>query len=332
MLSIIIVNYHSVQLIGDCISSIKQFSGNLSHEIIIVDNGSSEKDKENIQLSFSDIRWISMGYNSGFARANNEGIRQARGETVLLLNPDTLMEDNAIEICYNRFKDSDYTGGGVQLLNPDRSPQISGNYFIKGGVNNLLPLPFLGKVVKWLGSSLNVKKTNVPEAKERVEVDWINGAFLMVKKKDIEKAGLLDEDFFLYAEEIEWCSRLRKYGALCVYGDLHVLHLEGGAANKAFDSSGKGYYNLYDRKGRQILLSNFVRIRKQFGVAWFVLHLCFYLAEIPFFLVTVIFQKLFQKQSYPGFIQFWGYLSNLGFLLGKAFIIIRNKPYFYKAL
>jgi hypothetical protein len=179
---------------------------------------------------------------------------------------------------------------------------------------------------------LKVKKTNVPEAKERVEVDWINGAFLMVKKKDIEKAGLLDEDFFLYAEEIEWCSRLRKYGPLCVYGDLHVIHLEGGTANEAFDSSGKGYYNLYDRKGRQILLSNFVRIRKQFGIAWFLFHLCFYLVEIPFFLLTIIFRKFLRKQSYPGFLQWRGYLNNLGFLLGKAFLIIKNKPYFYKAL
>lgn len=332
MLSIIIVNYNSEALIKDCITSIYQFTPNLPIEILVVNNSSSTEGKTRIQDAFSQVRWLQMSYNAGFARANNEGIRQAKGDVVLLLNPDTLIEDKAIDNCYKRFISSQYVGCGVQLLNPDRTPQISGNYFITGGVNNLLPLPFFGRFIKWLGTSLKVKKTNVPEAKGEVEVDWVNGAFLMVKKKAIEKAGLLDEDFFLYAEEIEWCSRLRKLGPLCIYGDLHVIHLQGETANETFASEGKGYYNLFDRKGRQILLSNFVRIRKQFGAGWFLIHLLFYLMEIPFFLGVVCIQKISGKQTGYKFSQLKGYVNNIMYLVGQSVTILKNKPHFYKAL
>jgi GT2 family glycosyltransferase len=124
------------------------------------------------------------------------------------------------------------------------------------------------------------------------EVDWINGAFIMAKKESLEKPGLLDEDFFLYAEEIEWCSRIRKFGKICIYGNLHAIHLQGETANQAFDSSGKGYYNLHDRKGRQILVSNFLRIRKQFGRGWFLFHVLCYFAEIPFFFLLVLIRTI----------------------------------------
>ncbi len=102
-----------------------------------------------------------MNYNSGFARANNEGIRNANGESILLLNPDTIIEDNAIEKCYYAFNESNYVACGVQLLNVDRTPQISGNYAMKGGLNYLLPLPFTGNILKFFASIFNVKKPNV---------------------------------------------------------------------------------------------------------------------------------------------------------------------------
>ena len=158
---------------------------------------------------------------------------------MLLLNSDTINENNAVALCASRLEASDYIACGVQLLHPDRAPQISGNYFTVGGLNQLMMLPFVGKLARRMGYALGVKSTNVPEAKGVVEVDWINGAFLMVKKEAIEKAGLLDEDFFLYYEEIEWCSRLRKNGKMCIYGDLHVVHLMGATADKAFKSTSK---------------------------------------------------------------------------------------------
>jgi GT2 family glycosyltransferase len=330
-LSVIIVNYRSASLVIDCLESLLQFNPALNKEIIVVDNDSGDNSRERILQKFADIIWLQMNYNAGFARANNEGIRHSKGDTILLLNPDVLFEDDSIGQCHKRLQQSRHVGAGVQLLNPDRTPQITGSYFITGGINHFLPLPVLGKLLKWLGTKFNVKKTNVPKAMGEVEVDWINGAFLMIKKDAIEKAGLLDEDFFLYAEEIEWCSRLRQYGSFCVYGDLHAIHLQGETANEAFGSSGKGYFTLSDKRGRQIMLSNFVRIRKQFGLGWFVFHTLIYLAEIPFFFFRVCWQSVFSKKGYT-FLQFRGYCKNLLVVMKHGFAIIRNKPHFYKVL
>jgi len=331
LLSIIIVNYRSYALLINCIKSIDQFNADLAKEIIVVDNNSSDDSKEKILSNYPDIIWIQMNYNAGFARANNEGIRHSKGDIILLLNPDVIFEEDSIGQCYKRLEQSGYIGAGVQLLNPDKTPQITGSYFIKGGINHFLPLPVLGKLFKWLGTQLKVRKTNVPEAKGEVAVDWINGAFLMVKKSAIEKAGLLDEDFFLYSEEIEWCSRIGKYGSFCVYGDLRAIHLQGETANKAFGSSGQGYFNLWDKKGKQIMLSNFVRIRKQFGIAWFLFHLIVYIIEVPLSFCKVCWNRLLSQRDFT-FSQFKGYCKNVFTVIKHSLIIIQNKPHFYKVL
>jgi len=332
-LSIIIVNYKTPGLVIDCLRTVYEQGGGLDFEVIVIDNASGDDSRERILRAFPDVRWSDMGYNAGFARANNAGIRMSQGDTVLLLNSDTLVEGGAITRCYELFAASSYVACGVQLLNADRTPQISGNFFMKGGLNYLLPLPYLGAVIKRAGELFKVDKPNVPEADALVQVDWINGAFLMVKKVAIEKAGLMDEDFFLYAEEAEWCGRLRKLGKLCIYGQLHVIHLQGASANETFGSEGKGYYNLYDRKGLQIMLSTFVRIRKQFGSGWFLVLLAFYLLEVPVFLAGVLLSRLFRgRRSRYTFNQFRQYCKNFMTVMGKTIIILRNKPYFYKVL
>jgi GT2 family glycosyltransferase len=331
-LSIIIVNYKTPGLILDCLRTVYRETSEPEFEVIVVDNASGDDSRQIVEAVYPSVRWIQMTYNTGFARANNEGIRQSLGSVVLLLNSDTLIEGKAIEGCLGKFTLSSYVACGVQLLNTDRSAQISGNFFMKGGLNYLLPLPFLGSMIKSAGRLFQVAAPNVPEAKELVEVDWINGAFLMVKKSAIAQAGLMDEDFFLYAEEAEWCGRLRKLGKLCIYGQYHVVHLQGVSANDTFGSSGKGYYNFYDRKGLQIMLSNFVRIRKQFGVEWFFVQLFVYWLEVPVFAAGIVVSRLLgRKRDYT-----WGmfrqYCSNICFVAGKSRTIIQNKPYFYKVL
>lgn len=330
-LSIIIVNHKSAQLICDCVQSIYAQQSTISFEIIVVDNNSQDGSEEKILKMFPEIIWIQMDYNSGFARANNEGIRKSKGEIVLLLNGDTIIENNAIEKCYDNLYNSEFVACGVQLLHTDRTPQISGNYAMKGGLNYLLPLPFLGSLFKFCANSIGVKKPNVPDATGIVEVDWINGAFLMVKKEAMAKAGLLDEDFFLYAEEAEWCHRLKKTGKLCIYGDINVIHLQGKTANEIFNSSGKGYMNLFDRKGRQIMLSNLVRIRKEFGAIWFIFILSVYTFEIPVFFIGVLISKIGFSKKYS-FSQVKNYTGNIFSIIKLSPKIINSRPYFYKVL
>ena len=175
---------------------------------------------------------------------------------------------------------SAYVACGVQLVNPDRTPQISGSYFVRGGMNHLLPLPYLGALVKRAGRVLGAKVPNVPNARSLVEVDWINGAFLMVKKEAITLAGLMDEDFFLYAEEIEWCSRLRKLGKLALYGQYRVVHIQGASANESFGSYGKGYYNLYGPEGTSRSCCPILCASESSSEwSWFLLQLSIYLFE-----------------------------------------------------
>ena len=332
-LSIIIINYKSAGLLADCLRTVYEQTASISFEVIVVDNFSNDDSERQLTTAFPRIKWIQMLYNAGFARANNAGIRASTGKAVLLLNPDTLITEAAIEHCYLSLQGSPYIAAGVQLLNADGSPQISGNYAMRGGLNYLLPLPYLGNFIKWLGNAFKVSKPNVPNATQTVEVDWINGAFLMVKRAAIEKAGLLDEDFFLYAEEAEWCSRLKKAGPLCIFGQYKVIHLQGETANQTFGSEGKGYYNLYDKKGLQIMVSNFVRIRKEFGIGWFLFDLSMYVAAMPVFPAALLGDMLANgKKAAYRWEQVRPYMKNVLKLIWLSPRILANQPYFYKVL
>jgi GT2 family glycosyltransferase len=330
-LSIVLVNFKSPQLHIDCLTELYKDPVASTFEVIEVDNNSGDDSRQRITSAFPQVKWLQLDSNAGFSRANNAGMRIATGDAMLLLNGDTLPRGKDVEECYRRLMSSEYVACGVQLLNADGSHQITGNYVMKGGLNYLLPVPYLGAIVKALGTLVKVEKPHVPDKVGTIEVDWINGAFLMVKKEAIEKAGMMDEDFFLYAEESEWCGRIRKVGKICLYGDLEVVHLQGVTANLAFGSDGKGYVNIYDRKGLQLMLSNFVRIRKQFGVGWFLFQLLFYIFDIPVFFVMMLLSRLVGKASYT-WAQFRQYCRNVGVVLGKSLTIIRNKPYFYKVI
>ncbi|MBA2745330.1 MAG: glycosyltransferase family 2 protein [Flavisolibacter sp.] len=330
-LSIIIVNYRSGSLVIDCIRSLQRFNEILPYEIIVVDNSSCDGSDEMILSVFPVIRFIQMGYNAGFARANNAGIRAAKGEVFLLLNPDTISVDDSIQRCYQQLMNSDHIAAGVQLLDQELKPQISGNYFVKGGLNHLLPIPYWGGMIKWLGYRSNVKIPNVREAKPVEVVDWISGAFLMVKKVGIMKAGLMVEDFFLYAEEVEWCHRLGNFGQLCIFGDLKIIHLEGGSINKDQQIPEKGYYNLFDRKGLQLMVSNHLRVRKQYSVFWFLFLLLNYSwGCVFFFIVSTIHRLLLLKSPFDDWVLAGKFAKNVLRLWALAPKIISGRPHFYK--
>ena len=331
-LSIIIVNYKTPQLVLDCLASIYKYDVT-DVEIILVDNNSDDGIQQILEQHYPLVIFIQMKYNAGFARANNAAIKIAKGENILLLNSDTLNLNDAINKCDNLLRVSDFAAAGVQLLNEDKSPQISGNYAMKGGLNYLLPIPYTGSFLKMTATFFKVKKPNVPDTQNTIEVDWINGAFLMVKKIIVDKSGLLDEDFFLYSEESEWCSRIKKYGKLCIFGELNVLHLQGESAHTAFKTADKGYSNLFDRKGLQIMLSSFVRIRKEFGVAWFLFDLLIYILSIPVFFVGMFISYILHFKSPKYKInQFVGFCKNVLFVVKTVPTIIRNEPHFYKVI
>ena len=178
-LSIIIINYKSANHVLACIQSIYNETEKYSFEIIVVDNNSEDDSELKIRKAFPDVKWIQSGYNAGFARANNFGIREANGEFILVLNADTIVLENALDRSIDLFKSkTDAVACGVQLLNPDGTHQISGAYFKKGGLNVLLPLPYLGRFIRYMGYKLKSKIPSVTEVVAVQEVDWIVGAFM----------------------------------------------------------------------------------------------------------------------------------------------------------
>ena len=123
--SIIIVNFKAPQLVLDCLGTLLRPAAPPGLEVIVVDNFSQDDSESRIRQAFPEVRWIQMGYNSGFARANNAGMQAAGSDIFLLLNSDTLNENNAIVQCLERFRRSDYVACSVQLLNADRSPHVA---------------------------------------------------------------------------------------------------------------------------------------------------------------------------------------------------------------
>ncbi len=331
MLSIIIVNYQSAHLIADSLRTLEEFNPGLEKEVIVVDNCSNDPNLDDLKRLYPYLLLIHMSGNAGFARANNAGMEVARGEQILLLNPDTLSLDDSITRCDRLLKMSEFVGAGVQQLNADCTPQISGSFFVKGGLNHILPIPYWGDFVRWLAYRVKTPVPNVTVARGNEEVDWISGAFLMVKRHAIEAAGMMDEDFFLYAEEVEWCSRLRKIGRLCIFGDLRIIHLEGATINKAAEAPEKGYYNLYDRKGLQLMVSNHLRVRKQYGIFWFLLLLMNYTWGMLLFYPAGFFHRLVTlRNPFSHFPKAWSFTKNLARLWLKTPVILSGHPHFFK--
>lgn len=332
LLSIIIVNYKSTADIQNCLrSATTSLIENKDIEWIVVDNDSKDGSDQILSNEFPFIQYIQMDYNAGFARANNAGIKIAKGDQVLLLNPDTLIMAGSIEKCVERLVQSNHIACGVQLIHADGAPQFSGSKFVNGGLNHLLDLPYWGASLKAIASLLNANKPSVIKAIKEQKVDWISGAFLMVKKWAIEKAGFMDEEFFLYAEEVEWCSRLGKWGSMCLYGDIEIVHFIGSSIQHATASADNSYTNLSDKKGLQLMVSNHLRIRKQYGVFWYLFQLLnFTWAIVYAFLMSFILHLAHGKNPFTDFNKLMGFTKNVSKLWGYSYPMIIRKPYFYK--
>ncbi len=332
-LSIILVNYKSPQLVLDCVQSIYNQTSKISFELLIVDNASGDNSKEIIGNKFPEIKWIQLDYNAGFARGNNAAIKVANGELILLLNTDTIVLDNALEKAVALFrKEKDIAACGVQLLNTDGSHQISGAHFVKGGLNLLLPLPYLGKFIRYWGYKLKTRVPSITSIEDKVAIDWIVGAFILTSKHIIEKAGMLDEDFFMYAEEIEWCSRLKKQGDMYLFSEPKIIHIGGGTSGDFYDTTeSENGKNLWNRKGRQVLVSLVLRIRKQYGLLWYFIMLFILTVETIIFPIGLLFENIlrFGKAKYQ-WLSVKNYFVNVLYVYKYLPKMILNKPFFYK--
>ena len=334
-ISVIIVNYYSYNVLHGCLNALRHAAKQVSVQIIVVNNGELEHKLAELQKTFNEVLWLETGYNAGFARANNLGITHAQAPLVLLLNSDTLVPEGIMDYLLSFMKNhQDVVASGIQLVYPDGSPQISGNFAVTGGLNYLMMIPYWGDLIKWIGQKAGMRKPNVAAAKSEVtEVDWINGAFLLVRQSAIEKAGMLDPDFFLYHEESEWCSRLKEQGRLVVLSGYSVVHFEGYSSAGTFQSSTKGHSQLFDKKGKQLWVSLLVRLRKEFGMGWLCFHVMAFTLTLPFVLIAGVLHHFFAGGKKDNRLnQVTGYSKNI--LLGLLFLpkLLKGKSYFYKVI
>jgi GT2 family glycosyltransferase len=220
-LSIILVNFNTAAQTINCIDSIIKQTKKINHEIIVVDNASSDNSFDLITTKFQQIIWIQNKTNEGFGRANNIGIQKSRGRYILLLNSDTIIFDKAIEKALGKYKNEKSNVGltSCHLVNLDGTSQKSVFFYnasFREILNNNLLFDFFIRKIK--------------SSREK-EIKALHGAFLLFEKSRLESVGYFDPDFFLYAEEFEWCYRIRKSGlALKYYDDIKVLHLEEGSS------------------------------------------------------------------------------------------------------
>ena len=230
-LSIIIVNWNVRVFLTECLKSIFSCPKGREFEVIVIDNASEDGSIKMITQQFPQVRLILNKSNKGFAKANNQGLREMGGEFALLLNPDTIVREEAIDKMVEFMKENDDVGIlGPKIINPDGSSQASAFSYptliddiILGFRSNLL---FTGKFISHYHSRLY----HLPNHPFRV--DWVSGACLMIRKKTIEDIGLLDERFFLFAEDLDWCLRAKNGGWKVIYFPRACIVHYGGQSTK----------------------------------------------------------------------------------------------------
>lgn len=253
--SIIIINYRTPQLILDCLATIYRYTEGVLFEIIVVDNDPERGGGEQVRRHYPDLTWIDMPYNAGFGRANNAGMKVASGRYFLILNADTLLTDNVIGRCVSRMdaRDDIAACGALQHY-ADGSPMPfyrSFNEFRK----TFFIVPPSGLFTRILDRLFPEPRYDDPD-----QYDWLTGAFILVRRRAVEQAGGFDEDFFMYGEDVEWSGRLAKTGKLCYFKDCTFIHLEN---NNPFRRTNISWIN---RFSTQMLVSNMLWVRKQYGV------------------------------------------------------------------
>ena len=223
-LSVVIVSYNVRLLLEDCLRSVEKALEGIEGEIYVVDNNSTDDSIGYLEPLFPEVHFIANKENVGFARANNQAIRQSEAEYVLLLNPDTVVYENTLRESV-AFMDSHPEAGGVgvRMLTREGEPAPESR--------RAVPTPWIA-FLKMIGHSKKYYMSNLPWDKPgRIEV--ISGAYCMLRHKALDQIGLLDEDFFMYGEDIDLSYRLLKGGWQNWYLPLDIIHYKGESTQKS---------------------------------------------------------------------------------------------------
>ena len=232
-LSIIIVNWNSKEYLEKCIESILLWTIDIRYEIIVIDGASFDGCGEMLQRCFPQARFIQSKENIGFAKANNAAFRESSGRYILFLNPDTELINPAINIMFDYIRKAPNNGAiGCKLLNADKTIQTSCLQAFPTILNQFLDSEILRrlwpKALLW-GNTLLFGVQIKPG-----EVQGIAGACIMVKRSIFEKIGFFSEDYFMYAEDLDLCYKIKQAGYTNYYiPDATVIHFGGGSTQNS---------------------------------------------------------------------------------------------------
>lgn len=246
-LSIIIVNWNVKHYLERCLLSIIKNTPHLDYEIIVIDNDSTRDNSKRFLADFrteANVKIILNNQNLGFAKANNQGIKQAQGEYILLLNPDTeIIEKGSLAKAVDLMKkNKDWGVLGCRLLEADKQTQLSVRSFPK-----LIPQIMISLKLHHIFSRARVLQNYfLPnfDYKETASVDQVMGAFLLTKREVISKIGPLDEKFYIWFEEVDFCRRTKKAGWKVVYSpEPTIIHYGSQSFAQVLSLSKQKIYN-----------------------------------------------------------------------------------------
>ncbi len=226
LFTVIIVNWNTKELTLAAIASVLN-TKETGVEVIVVDNASEDGSVEAIRREFPNVTLVRNSENLGFSKANNIGIRMARGEIIVLLNSDAriISRDafSKIERTLQRHEEIGILGG--RLVLPSGALESLGRSFLS-----------LKELIKMqLFFQMAVPKKEINRKQKLVRVDYVAGAFLAIRRKVIEEIGLLDESFFMYGEDMEWCARAQKHGwQVMVLSEVAILHHHAASSVKNY--------------------------------------------------------------------------------------------------
>jgi GT2 family glycosyltransferase len=269
-LSIVIVSWNVRDLLRDCLLSIRARRGALAVQTIVVDGASADGSAAMVAADFPEVELVARNDNVGFPRGNNIGLARARGRFILLLNPDTQVLGDALPALVGRAAvDPDIGALGPQLLNPDgsvqssrrRFPTLATGFFESTWLQGIAPAGLLRRYYA----------LDLPDDRP-ADVDWLTGAAILAPRAAVERVGGLDEAYFMYSEELDWCRRIKEAGFRVVYWpEAQVIHHLGKSSEQAVTARHINFQRAklrYFRKYHGRLAAGSLRFFLLAGYAW----------------------------------------------------------------
>ena len=256
VITIVIVNYNVREFLEQALISVKKALTKIPSEIIVVDNASIDGSVMMIKQRFPDIKLIESKRNLGFSAGNNLAIQKAKGDYVVLLNPDTVVQEDTFDKLLDFFKRTpDASAATCKIINPDGSFSVDCRHSIPTPLTAFWKLLGLNRLFPKSRIFGRYNLTYLDE-NEINQVEAISGSFMMIKKEVIDKIGNLDEDFFMYCEDIDYCHRINKDGGKIYYVPTsQIIHYKGESTKKNnldyVITFNRSLYNFYKKHYQQ---------------------------------------------------------------------------------